>query len=429
MRRGTITLVALIFCMIISAQRWVGGDISLLPEYERFNTPYKTASGETISDVVTYVHDTCGWNACRVRIFVDPCITNADGTKQGEIQDAAYAAALGARIKAAGMSFMADFHYSDTWADPVKQYIPARWRNISEDALVDSVYAYTCASLQTMIAAGATPDYVQVGNEVSYGMLWRNKDDHANPYNTLSNTEKTAWLRFARLANAGARAIREVCPDAKIILHCERTANSANTNNFYRYAQQYGIDFDVIGLSYYPFWHNGLSQLSNLLMLLERNYPDKAIQIVETAYYNNWYPSKNDGATYDWQSTWPATGAGQSAFLHDLITTLHNYTHVDGLYYWFPEENGCGGATWNANTIVITSWLNRGLWHPDTHKAFQGLMTLREFSETATSLSDSPSPMRDHAIYSLTGVHMGCDRTKLPAGYYVQDGEKFIIRP
>lgn len=390
MNKLFISLCILCSAMMLNAQtaKFAGGDISLLPSYEAVNTPYKTSGGATISDVVTYLHDDMHWNAARVRIFVEPCITNADGTKQGEVQDAAYAAALGSRIKAAGMTFMADFHYSDTWADPVKQYIPARWINLPDEILPDTVYAYTKASLELMVAAGATPDFVQIGNEVSYGMLWRgtpnNTVDKANPYSTLNDTEQAAWQRFANLANAGARAVREVCPNAQIIMHCERTASAENTGYFFRHLTEYGVDYDVMGLSYYPFWHGALEkELKNTLNNLHNIAPNKPVQIVETAYNNNY-----DFAGPKYECPWPRTAAGQAQYLADLVAFLNEYDYVNGLYYWFPEENGNGGATWSASTIVITNWLNRGLWDPSNHKGLPGLSKIADFLPTPTSVED-----------------------------------------
>ena len=365
--------------------RFVGGDISLLPSYEAAQTPYIGRDGQKIKDLVTYLHDTCQWNSARVRLFVDPVITNADGSKQGEVQDLAYVTALGKRIKDAGMAFMLDFHYSDTWADPVKQYIPARWQNVPDEVLPDSVYAYTKHCLQTLVAAGATPDLIQIGNEISYGMLWRgeykNSSDVVHAYNDEQyNKEITQWTRFGNLLKKGAEAVREVCPKAKIIIHIERTQKADMCRNFYTYLERQNVPFDIIGLSYYPFWHGLLdTHLPATLTALHDAFPNTPIQIVETAYYNNYWPSS--GISFDTRNLWPATPEGQAAFLADLISTLNQYDYVNGLFYWFPEENGCGGNTWNANNIVITNWLNRGLFNPadNKHQAYPGLYALSPF--------------------------------------------------
>jgi len=365
--------------------KYVGGDISLLPSYEAANTPYIGRDGQKIADLVQYLHDTCQWTSCRVRLFVNPVITNADGTKQGEVQDLAYVTALGKRIKDAGMQFMLDFHYSDTWADPVKQTIPTAWQSIPDAELPDTVYAYTKRCLEELTAAGAAPDLIQVGNEVSYGMLWRGSakstSDAVHAYDDAKyNEELTRWERFGKLLNAGSRACREICPKAQVVIHIERTANANMCVNYYTYLERQNVDYDVIGLSYYPFWHGTLeTQLHQALTKLHTRFPDRKILIVETAYYNNYWPS--DGISYDTRSTWPATPAGQAAFITALCERLKQYDYVNGLYYWFPEENGCGGNTWSASNIVITSWLNRGLFNPDNnkHQVYDGLYRISDF--------------------------------------------------
>ena len=253
-----------------TTQHWVGGDISLLPSYEKYNTPYYDASGNTIGDVVTYVHDECGWNACRVRLFVNPT-ERTSGAHTGVVQDLAYVKKLGKRIKDAGMKLMVDFHYSDCWADPSYQDIPASWKqNTSNEALADSMYQYTKRCLTELKAYGAEPDFVQVGNEISYGMLWRSTGDKVYPSQAKANYS-TQWARLSQLLNSGCSAVREVCPDCKIVIHTERSGVSSQTVNFYNYISD--VDYDIIGLSYYPFFHNTLSNLGTTLTNLQNQFP------------------------------------------------------------------------------------------------------------------------------------------------------------
>ena len=365
---------------VYPTDRWVGGDISLLPSYEAVNTPYKDADGKTIQDVLAYVHDSARWNAIRVRLFVNPVIINPDhNNRQGEVQDLPYVKALGKRIKDAGMAFMLDFHYSDTWADPTKQTIPAAWQGIEQgQPMADKVYEYTKQCLTELVAAGATPDFIQVGNEISYGMLWSSKGrDMVGPNNPY-NDYKANWEKLSLYLNAGARACREVCPDAKIIIHIERTAVAQQCVNYFTYIGYNNVDYDIIGLSYYPFWHGYFEKLRATLSALRGNFPDKPVQIVETAYYNNYFPT-DGSATYKTTDKWAASEKGQNDYLCDLCTELKKHSNVTGLYYWFPEENGNGGASYDANKVVIDSWLNRGLWDPNKHKAYSGLMSLQNF--------------------------------------------------
>lgn len=352
-----------------------GGDLSMITAYEEAKTPYYDKDGKKIEDLVVWLHETCHWNAARVRLFVNPVITNADGTKQGEIQDLSYATKLGKRIKDAGMSFQLDFHYSDTWADPTKQTIPSAWQNCTKEQLVDSVYAYTKRCLTACVAAGATPDFVQVGNEISYGMLWKSKGADMVSPNSSYDAYAANWEQLSRYLNAGAKAVREVCPETKIIIHIERTKSASQCLNFFDFIGKNNVDYDIIGLSYYPFWHGNLATLTTTMKTLETNFPDKPVQIVETAYYNNYYPKGQSGFD-DMTNLWPGTEAGQKKFLEELTATLDKCGNAAGLYYWFPEENGNGGASWNANNIVITNWVNRGLFNPTTHKALEGLYVI-----------------------------------------------------
>ena len=405
-----------------TTEHFVGGDISLLPSYEEYNTPYYDQDGKTISDVITYVHESCGWNAIRVRLFVDP--KERGNSKSGVVQDLAYVKKLGKRVKDAGMKLMVDFHYSDCWADPSYQDIPARWKgNTSNDVLADSVYTFTKNCLTELKAYGAEPDFVQVGNEISYGMLWRNNSDKVYPSQSKSSNS-AGWARLSLLLNSGAKAVREVCPDCKIIIHTERTENSSQTTNYYNYISD--VDYDIIGLSYYPFWHNSLAKLGATLTSLQSQLPDKPVQIVETAYFYQYYP--ND-AKYNFQSTWPATEAGQCAFTQDLVAELLKHDNANGLFWWFPEENGNGGPSWNANTIVIDSWLNRGLWNDNNHKALSALYELQKLrSGDAAIHAISTDANAEPTVYNLLGKPMDKNCRDLPPGIYIINGRKVLMK-
>lgn len=407
-----------------NGQHLVGGDISLLPSYEQYSTPYYDANGKTISDVVTYVHETCGWNAARVRLFVTPT-ERESGTHTGVVQDLDYVKKLGKRIKDAGMKLMVDFHYSDCWADPSYQDIPNSWKvNTSNEALADSMYSYTKRCLTVLQAYGAEPDYVQVGNEISYGMLWRSNSDKVFPSQAQSSYS-TQWNRLNLLLSNGCKAVREVCPDCKIIIHTERSESASQSVNFYNYLGN--LDFDIIGLSYYPFYHNGLTYLNATLSGLEKAFPTKEVQIVETAYFYQYYPSD---ATYNFTSTWAATENGQLAFTNDLITELLKHDNVTGLYWWFAEENGNGGASWNANKIVIDAWLSRGLWNDNNHKALKALYALSNLCANDMALDRilQDAAKNNRPIYNLCGQRVNASIRELTPGIYIVNGKKVLIK-
>ena len=331
-----------------SASKYVGGDISLLTKYEERGAIYYNENGGRITNMLSYLK-TSGMNAMRVRLFVDPTQASAEDQGEGVCQDLPYVLALGQRIKAAGFNLLLDIHYSDTWTDPGQHSTPSSWTVTS--ALADSVYSYTRRVLNAMIAAGAKPDFIQVGNEVTYGMMWPTGHCYPSGANYGSGTFAT----FANYLKQGIKACREVCPAAKIVVHTEMSRVS-NVTSFYNTLKSYTNDYDIIGLSYYPYWHGDLSVLDGLLTTLESTYPTKKIQIVETGYPHAYYPS---GASYDLQSVWPATEAGQKAFTQQLVATLNAHSSVNGLYWWFPEANEYGI---NYTNCVTTSWYNCGWW-------------------------------------------------------------------
>ncbi len=364
----------------------VGGDISMLTKYEAHqrmalryginNAHYYDVNGKIIDDVITWTKQQ-GWNAARVRLFVNPANATAADKGQGVIQNLDTVKVLGRRIKEAGMQFMLDFHYSDSWADPVKQYTPAEWANLDDAALEDMIYEYTRDCLRALKAAGATPDYIQTGNEISYGMLWGPVGTPDSQLKKCYSGSETNWLRFTNLLKAAGRACREECPQAKIILHTERVAKPSIMLNFYNQMKRKQVDYDIIGLSYYPYFHGDLATLESALKSLTNNYQDKDIMIVETGY--SYHYKVGD---IDYSSIWPLTNEGQRKFTADLIACIKSYSKVKGLFWWFPEANeyGLGGSYWNT-LHVNDAWYNAGLWNHENGRATPALYELKSFLE------------------------------------------------
>ena len=350
---------------------FVGGDISVLQSYEDAGVAYFDDKGGRIADVLKYMKsEPVGWNALRVRLFVNPVKKDADGNIDAQVcQDLDYVVRLCKRIKAEGFALMLDFHYSDSWADPSNQWIPKEWKGIGDAALQTRLYEYTRDCLRRLVSEGAAPDFIQTGNEISYGMLWTSDVVRTAKTNRCyPDSQQANWTRFITLLNQAAKACREVCPDAKIIIHTERSGQPEVLKSIYN--KLAGVDYDIIGLSYYPFWHNSLQVLSQSLDMLEKTFPAKKVQIVETAYYYQW-PKDIE---YDFSSLWPYTPAGQAAFAGDLVAELKKHSNVNGLYWWFPEENGNGPG----NT-VLTRWIDLGLWDNSSHRALPGLYVLKSF--------------------------------------------------
>ena len=396
---------------------YVGGDISVLQSYEDHNVSYYDQQGAAIDDVLKYMKsDAVGWNAQRVRLFVNPQKKGPDGNTDAQVcQDLNYVIRLGQRIKAEGFALMLDFHYSDTWADPSNQWTPAGWQQLGNAELQAKVYEYTKDCLERLVEAGATPDFIQTGNEISYGVLWGKYGTTANRCYTSSDAN---WPRFIGILQQAAKACREVCPEAQIIIHTERSGQPSTLTAIYDRLST--VDYDVIGLSYYPFWHGSLVTLGQSLKQLAQRFPEKKVQIVETAYYYQWQPTS--GIT-DFSATWPISPEGQAAYARDLIGELKKHDNVNGLYWWFPEENGNGPGN-----AVLTGWVNRGLWSNNTHRAHPGLYVLKEFLQReGTGISRIDDDARyDRRWYNLQGVQLDC-RPQRP-GLYLNGRKKVYVK-
>ncbi|CAF2971723.1 unnamed protein product, partial [Rotaria sp. Silwood2] len=234
---------------------------------------------------------------------------------------------LARRIKAQGLQIMLDFHYSDTWADPGHQSKPNTWANLTFDQLVATLHDYTRESLRAFVEAKSIPEYVQIGNEITHGMLW--------PDGRLNNDSD--WPRLAALLQAASRAVREVVGQkTKIIIHSTASTRWAHAQWYFNKVIA-DIDFDIIGLSYYPFWHGKLDALHFCLEQLSRHY-DKSIFIVETAYPWDTDPSSK-------QSMKNVTGfeespEGQMLYITsiaDMLRDLPGKKREFGLVWWAAE--------------------------------------------------------------------------------------------
>ncbi len=382
----------LFFTTISYAQKYVGGDLSLLSKYETQGAKYKDKNGNAISDLLVYVKQQ-GWNTIRVRLFVDPvkgqAITDAANKKE-VVQDLAYVKELGKRIKDTGLNFLLDFHYSDTYADPGKQWTPEDWQSLNNTQLQQEIYDYTLSCLQELNDAGATPDFIQTGNEISYGMLWGAKGTNANRCYTNSNA--TNWTRFINLLKQAGKACREACPSAKIIIHSERAATPSVLTDFFDRMKNAELDYDMIGLSYYPYFHGKLTILANALNTLENKNYGKQIQIVETGYPSQWaVPGTTEAVDYDYSVD------GQKQFITDLIELLAEHPLVNGLSWWYAEANanGCTGDLKNG-------WYNAGLFDNSNGKALDALYEMKNFLNGSVSVcpisTDSPSTSIWHTL-------------------------------
>ena len=422
-------LIILSFFLFIPAsaqQRYVGGDVSVLLKYEEQHATYLDKDGGNISDLLVYLKEQ-GWNTMRVRIFSDP---SKDADKN-VCQDLEYVKQLGKRIKETGLFFMLDFHYSDTWADPGQQTAPFLWAAYSWYP-EETFYNYTKETLEALVEAGATPDLIQTGNEISFGLHWGFKDSTGqyHDYGQFSakleaNSAWTAyqdtnWDNFAKYLKAAGKACREVCPDAKIIIHTEQCANNPTLDvAFFKRIAENGIDYDIIGTSYYPYFKGPLSNLDKGLSQLERNFPDKQIQLVETGYPSKW---EVGGTSYDYTKTYSYSHEGQRQYTKDLITMLKIHPQVNGLSWWYAEANakGCTGS-------LSSGWYNASLFDNETGRALPALYEMKAFLDGASAIcSVKPAGGNDDLWYTMQGYRLSC--TPVLPGIYIKNGIKTWIK-
>ena len=405
----TLAFTLCAFTASAQSEHFVGGDISMLPKYEEAGVVYKNQDGQTVNDVLAFFKEQ-GLNAMRVRLFVDPSKDN----DKAVCQDLDYVKRLGKRIKDAGLKLMLDFHYSDTWADPAKQWTPDDWKSLTDAQLYDQIYNYTKDCLEQMTAAGATPDFIQTGNEISYGMLWGTKgSSNLKKCYTSSNSN---WDRFTTLLKRAGSACREVCPQAKIIIHTERAAQQSVLTGIYDKMKQANVDYDIIGLSYYPDHHGNLNTLETALKALEQKQYGKNIMIVETGYSYAWAI----GNSFDYTKTYPYTEEGQRHFTEDLIKKLKEHELVTGLFWWWPEDNG--------NKQVTNSWWNAALYNHNTGKPYAAFYELQNFASGNTAIQTiaADKSTANNGWYTIDGRRLN----KQPAakGIYIYQRQKVVIR-
>ena len=277
-----------------------------------------------------------GWTSYRLRVFVSPVREAPDNSLANTIP-------LARRIKAAGGTFLLDIHYSDTWADPQHQEIPVAWRGLSFDSLEARVGAYSRETIQAFKDAGAMPDWVQVGNEITRGMLWpagqlripgSNEYLPPEPYDSV-----VQWDHLTRLLKAGIRGVRAGAGDTppRIAIHIDRGGDWATTRWFFDHVTAAHVDYDIIAQSFYPPWRHGtLEQLWENMTECARRY-GKDFLVTETGYGRSQRADNPD-------MLWPITPQGRLQFLVDLVNTVQRAPRGIGVQYWAPEFD-----LWNEN--------------------------------------------------------------------------------
>lgn len=303
-------------------------DCSFIPQIESLGGVFRD-QGQPVDPITFFAAH--GVNTVRLRAWHSP----ADG-----FCGTAQTLALAQRIHASGMRILLDFHYSDSWADPGKQFKPAAWSSLTMPQLVDAVESYSAQVVGALVAQGTPPDIVQIGNEITAGMLWNE--------GKISFWGDPNWQSLAELLKAGERGVHAAAPSTLIMLHIDRGGDNAGTRAFFDRADQYGVPYDMIGLSYYPWWHGTLDDLRVNLEETASRY-GKPVLIAETAY--PWSLGWADGQNnFVWQSSqllpgFDATVQGQRDFILTLFDLQRRVSggRGAGVCYWAPEFGAFAG--------------------------------------------------------------------------------------
>lgn len=298
-----------------------GGDFSIMKKMEDLGGLYKNNS--VVTEGMEIFKEN-GFTWARLRIFHSP---NMNGPVCNDLN---YTIRLAQKAKKFGFKILLNFHYSDTWADPGHQSAPAAWKDISLELVQDSLYNYTKDVINAMDKSGVLPDMVQVGNEINNGMVW--------PHGKLwIEAGVTNWDELSKLLKAGIRGVKDADEGLQIpiMIHAATGGDVNASYQFYKNIIERGVNFDVIGLSYYPWWHGTFVELeSNILFLSSKFTQD--FSIVETAYYsNNWYPEPTEWILS--VQPFPPTEQGQYDFMLSLAHIIKKYPRVKTIFYWKPD--------------------------------------------------------------------------------------------
>ena len=320
MRKNTFNTCFILFILFMipfksSSQEYaIGADLSFMKSAEDRGFVFKENNEAKPCIKIFKDH---GYNWIRLRLFHSP--TDLPNNLE-------YTIALARTAKPEGFKFLLDYHYSDTWADPGKQFIPKAWNGMSHKQLVKAVFDYSKETISRFREAGVMPDMVQIGNEVINGMLW---PDGKLPEN---------WDNFAELIQAGINGVNAGCdtlnhPD--IMIHIDQGGNMQRTKNFFDKLLSYGIDFDYIGQSYYPWWHGSLLDLRENMIFMAGTYR-KPVILVEVAYCSSPTEYRKKPAPF------AESPEGQKEFLDEVnrivLDTPNNLGR--GVFWWEPATYG-----------------------------------------------------------------------------------------
>lgn len=320
-----------------------GMDLSTLLELERCGAKYYDNGEERDLLAIMKSYDV---DTIRIRLWNDPWSETGESYGAGE-NDLKTSLEIAKRVTAAGFGVLLNFHYSDFWADPGKQIKPKAWADYGVKELEQAVYDYTLESMRTFLDAGVNITMVQVGNELSNGLLW--------PEGKVPNYDN-----IATFVNAGIRAVRKADAAIPVMIHLDNGGNNALYREWFDNFTKRGEDFEIIGLSYYPFWHGSLQMLNdNMNDIAERYGKDLVIAEVSMGYtmedYKN-YEKLSDEERKGYATRpalvekieYPMTKQGQYDFMEDFLNRI---SHIKGgkgkgFFYWEPAWIPVPGSGW-----------------------------------------------------------------------------------
>ncbi len=323
-----------------------GMDASCVPSLEKSGVKYFDYNGNE-KDVYEILSQN-GINYIRVRIWNDPFDSDGNGYGGGNC-NLQNAVEVGKRSTKYGMKLLVNFHYSDFWADPSKQFVPKAWVNMTIDEKADALYEYTKSCLEELKNQGVDIGMVQIGNETNGSMCGE------------SSLEADGWKNITTLMSMGSKAVREVCPNALVAVHFTNPEITSSYETYGKNLEYYGVDYDVFASSYYPYWHGTLKNLSKVLSDIATKYGKKvmvaetsyAFSIEDTDFYRN---TVGDGG--ELVKNYPLTIQGQADSVRDVIDTVVNETvNGIGVFYWEGTWIGVGGKSYKEN---LSLWEKNG---------------------------------------------------------------------